>query len=107
MGRGIATRCALKGIRVTLQDVSEETLKSAIEFAKKYFRERNHVESERNLISDYNGSFISDVDIVIESIVEILEAKQMLLKNIETIIRNEILLTTNTSSLSLKELGSS
>ncbi len=68
MGKGIATWCALKGIRVTLQDVSEETIKSAIEFARKYFRATNRVESERNLISDPNGSFISDADMVIESI---------------------------------------
>jgi 3-hydroxyacyl-CoA dehydrogenase / enoyl-CoA hydratase / 3-hydroxybutyryl-CoA epimerase len=63
MGKGIATWCALKGIRVTLQDISEETIQSAIEFARKYFRERNHVESESNLISDHDGSFISDADI--------------------------------------------
>ena len=107
MGKGVATWCALKGIRVTLQDTSEERIKSAIEFGKQYFRERNHVESERNLISDHNGSFISDADIVIESIVEVLEAKQKLLKHIETKIKNETILATNTSSLSLEELGSS
>ena len=107
MGKGIATWCALKGIRVTLQDVSEETIESAIEFAGKYFRGKNHVESERNLISDHDGSFISDADIVIESIVEMLEPKQMLLKHIETLIKNETILATNTSSLSLKALGSS
>ena len=107
MGMGIATWCALKGIRVTLQDISEETIQSAIEFARKYFRERNHVESESNLIPDHDGSFISDADIVIESIIEVLEAKQMLLKRIETITKNETILATNTSSLSLKELGSS
>ncbi len=38
MGKGIATWCALKGIRVTLQDISEERIKSAVEFARKYFR---------------------------------------------------------------------
>ena len=107
MGKGIATWCALKGIRVTLQDVSEETIQSAIEFARKYFRERNHVESESNLISDQDGSFILDADIVIESIIEVLEAKQRLLKRIETIINDETILATNTSSLSLKDLGSS
>lgn len=107
MGKGVATWCALKGIMVTLQDTSEERIKSAIEFAKQYFREINHVESERNLISDYDGSFIRDADIVIESIIEVLEAKQSLLKHIETIIKNETILGTNTSSLSLEELGSS
>ncbi len=107
MGKGIATWCALKGVRTTLQDTNAETIKSAIEFAKKYFREKNHVESERNLISDHNGSFISNADIVIESIVERLETKQMLLKHIETIVKNETILATNTSSLSLKGLGSS
>ena len=107
MGKGIATWCALKGIKVTLQDISEETIQSAIEFARKYFRERNHVESENNLISDHDGSFISDADIVIESIIEVLEAKQMLLKRIETIINDETILATNTSSLSLKDLGAS
>lgn len=107
MGKGVATWCALKGIMVTLQDTSEERIKSAIEFGKQYFREINHVESERNLISDYDGSFIRDADIVIESIIEVLEAKQSLLKHIETIIKNETILGTNTSSLSLEELGSS
>ena len=107
MGKGVATWCALKGVRVTLQDTSEERITSAIEFGKQYFRERNHVESERNLIPDHNGSFISDADIVIESIVEVLEAKQMLLKHVETIINNGTILATNTSSLSLKELGAS
>lgn len=107
MGKGVAIWCALKGIMVTLQDTSEERIKSAIEFGKQYFREINHVESERNLISDYDGSFIRDADIVIESIIEVLEAKQSLLKHIETIIKNETILGTNTSSLSLEELGSS
>ncbi len=105
MGRGIATWCALKGIRVTLQDISEDTIKSAVEFAGKYFRESSHAESEKNLIADHNGSFISGADIVIESISEMLGAKQMLLEHIETIIKNETILATNTSSLSLKELG--
>jgi 3-hydroxyacyl-CoA dehydrogenase / enoyl-CoA hydratase / 3-hydroxybutyryl-CoA epimerase len=107
MGKGIATWCALKGIKVTLQDINEETIESAIEFAGKYFRESNHVESERNLISDHDGSSISDADIVIESIVEMLEPKQILLKHTETLIKNETILATNTSSLSLEALGSS
>ena len=107
MGKGIATWCALKGIRVTLQDISEETIQSAIEFAKKFFRGKNCVESERNLIADPDGAFVSDADMVIESIVEKLEPKQMLLKHVEALIKNETILATNTSSLSIKTLGAS
>lgn len=110
MGGDIAAWCALKGMRVTLQDQSRERIADAQGRAQTLFERRlkplrlRRAAADR-LIPDPVGHGINQADLVIEAITENLEAKQALYARIEPLMRPEAVLATNTSSLSLQSLS--
>lgn len=110
MGGDIAAWCALRGLRVTLQDQGFERIAPAIArahaFFKKKLRKPRLIEAAMDrLIPDPQGHGIAKADVIIEAIFENLEAKQMLFKNIEASAKKEALLATNTSSIPLDEIS--
>ena len=113
MGGDIAAWCALRGLTVTLQDRREEIIAKAIGRAHKLFSrklpgDRLAVTAAMDrLIPDVKGLGIPKADIVIEAIIENIEAKQSLYKNLEPVMRDDALLTTNTSSIPLEVLNQS
>ena len=109
MGGDIAAWCALRGMNVTLQDRGMEFIEPALERANKLFKKkiRNAIDREgtiARLNSDVDGMGIADADLIIEAIFEDLEAKQELLKKIESSMKPGAILATNTSSIRLEEL---
>jgi 3-hydroxyacyl-CoA dehydrogenase len=50
-------------------------------------------------------SWLSDVDWVIEAVVEDLEVKKTLLKKVEPFVKSDAIISTNTSGLSINEIG--
>ena len=111
MGGDIAAWCALKGLRVTLQDRNPETIAKALSRANKLF-ERKHrgdkyavIACRDRLIPDVNGKGVEVADVVIEAIIENIEAKQGLFKSLEPRMKPDALLTTNTSSIPLEVLA--
>jgi len=110
MGGDIAAWCALQGLTVTLQDRAIEFIEPAMERATALFERRLKAPgaaaaaSER-LIVDLEGDHIGEADVVIEAIVERLDAKQGLFRDLEPRMRERGLLTTNTSSIQLEELS--
>ena len=111
MGGDIAAWCALRGFKVTLQDREPKYLTNAFQRAHKLFNRRIKVTHERNqavdrLIPDCKGYGVEGADIVIEAIFENTEAKQAIYQDIESRMKPDALLATNTSSIPLEELGS-
>ena len=111
MGGDIAAWCALRGLRVTLQDQSAERIAPAIDRAHNLFKRQlkttHAVRSAMDRLSpDVSGMGISKADVVIEAIFENLDAKQNLLKQIEPQLQTHTILATNTSSISLESLAS-
>jgi 3-hydroxyacyl-CoA dehydrogenase/enoyl-CoA hydratase/3-hydroxybutyryl-CoA epimerase len=111
MGADIASWCVVCGMDVTLQDMSVEQITKAQKSAKKLFRKRLKkpvaVEAAiARLTSDPEGKGVKRADIIIEAIVENLEIKQELFKNLEKEIKPGAVLASNTSSLSLEEIAS-
>ena len=109
MGGDIAAWCALRGYTVTLQDREQKYIDPAIERAEKLFAKRVRDEGERaatveRLRSDIDGNGVAEADIVIEAIVENLEAKQSLYEDLQVRMKPGALLATNTSSIRLEEL---
>lgn len=107
MGGGIATWCALQGLKVTLQDTDYSRIAGAFKNAAALFDRKGRLAAQAardNLIPDPHGQGIADADIVIEAIFENLEAKQALYKDIEPRMKPTAILATNTSSLSLADL---
>jgi len=109
MGGDIAAWCALQGLTVTLQDQDAARIAPALgRAAQLYTRRLKDRRAARaafdRLIPDPGGHGVARADVVIEAIVEQLDAKRALYRDIEPRLKPGALLATNTSSLSLEAL---
>lgn len=110
MGGDIAAVCALKGMRVTLQDQDRTRIAQAQGRAAKLFqrrlKDRRLVQAALDrLIPDPEGHGIPSADLVLEAIFENADAKRSLYTRIEPLLKPGAVLATNTSSLPLSELS--
>jgi 3-hydroxyacyl-CoA dehydrogenase / enoyl-CoA hydratase / 3-hydroxybutyryl-CoA epimerase len=115
MGGGIARLLASRDLPVRLRDVSPEALGAGLRAARAIFEERKkrrrmsawEVESRMALIAptlDWSG--FARVDLVLEAIVEDMEIKKSVFRDLEPRISKECLIATNTSTLSVSEMQS-
>ena len=110
MGGDIAAWCALKGLSVSVQDRALEYVEPALERARKLFRRRLRApgaaaEAEARMNVDLEGAALGSTDLLIEAIVEQLDAKQALLRSIEPELGEHALIATNTSSIRLEDMA--
>ena len=114
MGRGIAQVASQVGYQVYLFDVSQEHLDKAITFiheqldkgaAKGKWREADAQVSKKNLIPVTKMSALAQVDLVIEAATENINLKKEIFKQLDTTIKAEAILATNTSSISITEIA--
>ncbi|MCW8845021.1 MAG: 3-hydroxyacyl-CoA dehydrogenase NAD-binding domain-containing protein [Gammaproteobacteria bacterium] len=109
MGGDIAAWCALRGLKVTLQDREMKYVEPALERAQKLFKKKirdpllRKAATER-LVADVDGSGVDDADVIIEAIFENAEAKMALYADMEPRMKPGALLATNTSSIPLETL---
>lgn len=110
MGGDIAAWCALKGLTVTLQDREPKFIAPAIKRAYNLFKSK--LKEDRlvelamdRLQPDVNGYGVKQADVIIEAIYENLEAKQSLLKLLETNAKPTAIIASNTSSIPLDEMN--
>jgi 3-hydroxyacyl-CoA dehydrogenase / enoyl-CoA hydratase / 3-hydroxybutyryl-CoA epimerase len=111
MGGDIAAWCALRGLDVTVQDRSLELVQPALGRARELFAKRLKApgaaaEAAERLKPDVDAKAIGDVDVLIEAIVENLDAKNALFAAIEPKMRTDAILATNTSSIELEAMAS-
>lgn len=108
MGGDIAAWCALQGLTVTLQDREAKfiapAMKRAWNLVKRRARGRERDVMDR-LIPDLGGHGVERADVVIEAIIENLEAKQELFRGIEPRLKPDALLSTNTSSIPIEAIA--
>lgn len=116
MGGGIAQVIAEAGIDVVLNDYKEENITSRIEFIEKLLdkdiSKGKKTEEQKSEILSRIGSCPSydqagDVDLVIEAIVENLEVKQNLIKELGEHLKEDAIFASNTSSLPITQLAAS
>jgi 3-hydroxyacyl-CoA dehydrogenase/enoyl-CoA hydratase/3-hydroxybutyryl-CoA epimerase len=110
MGGDIAAWCALKGLKVTLQDKNYDKIAPAIGRAhalyKRKLREKRLIQAAMdNIIADPNGYGIKNADVIIEAVFENIEAKQQIIQHIEKNAKDSAILATNTSSIPLDEIN--
>jgi 3-hydroxybutyryl-CoA dehydrogenase len=110
MGRGIAQVAATAGINVLLHDLDEKVVNEAVDFVYKMLDravEKGRMDEAAAQLSKDCISKSSDLnnlcvaDLVIEAIVENIDVKQSLFKELEAIVSADCILATNTSSLSV------
>jgi len=109
MGGDIAAWCALRGLRVTLEDREPKYIAPAIQRAHKLFkrklREPRLVQAAMDrLMPDVAGTGVARADVVIEAIFENVEAKKALYQRLEGQMKKDAVLATNTSSIRLEDL---
>ncbi|MDP9191664.1 MAG: 3-hydroxybutyryl-CoA dehydrogenase [Acidobacteriota bacterium] len=114
MGNGIAHTAAASGFDVSLVDVSESILERAIstitanlqrgvDKGKMTAEERDAVVGRIRPVTDMQS--IADADIVIEAIIESLDAKTSLFAKLDEITQPACILASNTSSISITKIA--
>jgi len=113
MGSGIAQVCAQAGIRVFLNDVSQEALDKAIkniEWSVDKFIEKGKLKEKTKTIIDRitptrNFDPAKDIDLAIEAVFEQLQLKQRIFEELDQICGAQTLLASNTSAIPISELA--
>ncbi len=114
MGSGIAQVLVSSGHNVILRDISNENIEKGVLgitknleklVSKEKIKELEKNEMLKRLSATTDLKEARDCDLVIEAIVENIEVKKNLFKELDYICKKETILATNTSSLSITEIS--
>ena len=115
MGSGIIQVCAMAGYEVQVLEVSEEAWnrgKSLIDSSLKRFLKKEKITQEQydevwkriNFSTEVEP--FKDVDFVIEAVFENFDVKKETYNKLETVLKDDVIIATNTSSICITELSS-
>ena len=116
MGSGIAQVAAHAGFRVTLSDVAESFLQKGLSAVSKNLERmvekgKLNAQGKEQIIGRIRGTLrlqdMADVDFVVEAATENESVKLNLFRDLDRFCRKEIILASNTSSLSITRIASS
>jgi len=114
MGHGIAQVCASNGYQVTLMDVDAEQLTRALRAIEKSVTK---LSSKGRLTDEQRDAALNSIstatdleeaagaDFVVEAVVENVEVKRKIFSQLDELTDRDVILASNTSSISLTELG--
>jgi 3-hydroxybutyryl-CoA dehydrogenase len=114
MGAGIGQVAAQAGISVLLYDVTPQIVNRSLENIQRgliRLSERGKLaeEEQRAILGRLRGTAnlhdMRDVDLIIEAVPEDYEIKRTIFQELDQIARPEVILASNTSSISLTQLG--
>src|SRR5246127_5333895 len=114
MGRGIAQIAALAGLKVRLYDTNAAAIGTARDYLSDTFSKlvaKGKLDNSRSLaaLANVTGATaideLKDCDLVVEAIVEKLDVKRALFKELEGIVSERCILASNTSSLSITAIA--
>jgi len=116
MGNGIAHVFCLNGYKVHLIDISQMALEQAIEsinrnmdrqIKKETISEEDKVQALENLTTGTQlKEGVKTADLIIEAIVENIEIKKKIFSQLDEFAKKEVIIASNTSSISISELAS-
>jgi 3-hydroxybutyryl-CoA dehydrogenase len=115
MGSGIAQVAAQSGYKVYLRDLTEELVEKGLKNIENFLNkgiERGKVteEQKQQVLSNITGTTSMDpareADFVIEAVVENMEIKKNVFKELDELCPEHTILASNTSSLSITEMAS-
>ncbi len=114
MGSGIAHLAAQGGYDVLMQDVADEFVQKGLDSIDKFLTkgiERGKVTEEQKdgVLGRIRGTTrieeLGDADFIIEAVFEDLKVKQGVFEKIDGLVAPEVILCTNTSSISITEIA--
>ena len=114
MGAEIAQVITYSGLPVVLKEVSDELAQKALGNIRRIYKQR--VDKGKMTASDMEAKMalvtvttkyedLKDVDIVIEAVSEKIELKKKVFQDLDSILPEQAILASNTSALSISELG--
>jgi enoyl-CoA hydratase / 3-hydroxyacyl-CoA dehydrogenase len=116
MGGGIAHLLSSVGIEVFIKDIDQKFVDHAVRHSREIYEklvkkgkmDQKKVDEMQSLLKggvQYDKKFMSDADLVIEAVPEILKLKQDVSAEVEGLCPERTILATNTSTLSLTEIS--
>ena len=115
MGNGIAHVAARSGFKVILHDIEQRSLDQALstitknlerEVAKGKITGDDKAAALSRIVPATKNSALSDVDFVIEAVVENVDIKLRVFGAMDEIARPDVILASNTSSISITKIAS-
>ena len=116
MGGGIAYQSAYKGTPIIMKDINDQALDLGLTTAagiltKQVERGRMNAKKMAGVLNAITPSLsydsVKDVDVVVEAVVENPKVKGMVLAEVESVIGEDAILTSNTSTISIDLLAKS
>ncbi len=116
MGNGIAQVAAQAGYQVVMRDIEDRFVDNGLKAIGKFLAksvEKGKVteEQKKGVLGRIKGTTrmedLKDADFVIEAVFEDLELKKSIFKQLDELTRPGVILTTNTSSMSITEIAMS
>jgi 3-hydroxybutyryl-CoA dehydrogenase len=115
MGNGIAQVCAQAGMEVTMRDIEQRFIDGGmkaitrninrdVEKGKKTKAEADAILARIKPVLDLNEA-AKDADVIVEVIIEVMDVKKKLYKELDEIVSADCLYFTNTSGLSITEMA--
>ena len=116
MGSGIAQVAATAGCQVNLFDANQAILEKSKESLEKILirliekgridtSEKNRIQSNISYVNSLKE--LSNSDLIIEAIIENLEIKKKVFSELETLVNDDCIIASNTSSLSIASIAAS
>ena len=114
MGSGIAQVFAVKGYEVVLRDIKDEFIERGLNGIAKTFdklvskgkmTEEDKVAALTRITGSTNINDVADCDLVVEAAVENMNIKKQIFAELDEVCKEETILATNTSSLSITEVA--
>jgi len=116
MGNGIAQVAAQAGYQVVMRDIEDRFVDNGLKaigkfLAKSVEKGKMTEEQKKGVLGRIKGTTrmedLKDADFVIEAVFEDLELKKSIFKQLDELTRPGVILTTNTSSMSITEIAMS
>src|SRR5699024_1203556 len=115
MGRGIAFACAIKNLSVVVQDIHEQGLTNTKQYMEEQFQksiQKGKITEEQvkrirgNIHYSLNiEEAVKQADLVIEAVLEIMDLKIEIFKELDKYAPKHAILATNTSTMSPTEIA--
>jgi len=114
MGNGIAQVCSMAGYNVILRDIEDRFVEGGIKnidkfLAKSVEKGKMTAEAKNEIMGRIKGTTkledLKDVDFVIEVIIEVMDVKKKVFAELDQITRPDVILSSNTSSMSITEIA--
>jgi 3-hydroxyacyl-CoA dehydrogenase/enoyl-CoA hydratase/3-hydroxybutyryl-CoA epimerase/enoyl-CoA isomerase len=115
MGGGIAYQSAAKGTPILMKDVRQDGLDLGMSEARKLLNKKvsrgslsaeGMIEALSNITPTLDYSGVDSVDFVVEAVVENPDVKKSVLRELEQLVRDDTIISTNTSTISVDDLSS-